>query len=153
VLEEREVELGPILFDVAMYFHGKPPMPSLVPDAPDAVQWPLLLLYDETSQSDFVETFDERCTLHDQYQTMFPEDRRVDWDDEGKYVWSRLVSYVEYYHSDNNRSTSMRRVAADEPLQGALRGMRLPQCLTLHVLVEGSGAHASFCREHHLPVP
>ena len=26
---------------------------------------------------------------------MFPEDRRVDWDEQGKYVWKALVAYLE----------------------------------------------------------
>lgn len=151
LLEARGVDLGPILFEVAMYFQGKQPMPSLADDADDAVQWPLLLLYDETSQSDFVEIFDERCTLQEQFEIMFPRDRRVDWDEEGKYVWDRLVAYLEYYHGDNNRSTRMLRVDSTLPLQDALQNLRVPQCLTLHVLVDSSGAHESFCREHHLP--
>ena len=29
------------------------------------VEWPMLLLYDEANQSDFVAAFDERCALED----------------------------------------------------------------------------------------
>lgn len=153
VLKIRDSRLGPILFDVAMYFHGRLPEPHLVADDPTAIEWPLLLLYDETSQSDFVEVFDERCSLHDQFQIMFPADRHPDWDEEGKYVWDRLVCHLEHYRSDNGTATELRKVDPGQPLHIGLGGVRLPQCLTLHVHVDGSGALASFCRDHHLPFP
>mmetsp|Transcript_172654 Transcript_172654/g.548303 ORF Transcript_172654/g.548303 Transcript_172654/m.548303 type:complete len:255 (+) Transcript_172654:150-914(+) len=153
VLGKRDVTLGPILFELAMYFQGRKPEPKLVSDAEDAVEWPLLLLYDEFAQSDFVETFDERCSLNDQLQVMFPADRQAEWDEEGKYVWDRLVCYLEYYRSEKSDTTELRKISAGDSLQAELTGMRLPQVLTVHALVDGSGAHASFCREHHLPMP
>mmetsp|Transcript_19887 Transcript_19887/g.42489 ORF Transcript_19887/g.42489 Transcript_19887/m.42489 type:complete len:389 (-) Transcript_19887:189-1355(-) len=156
VLAERSSTLGPVLFDVAMYFQGRLPEPKLVTveaDEAPAIEWPLLLLYDETSQSDFVETFDERCTLNDQFELMFPKDRRVDWDEEGKYTWDRLVCYLEHYRSESGTATELRRIDPGQPLYAGLENMRVPQCLTLHVLVNKTGAHESFCREHHLPMP
>jgi len=153
VLEKRAVQVGPILFDVAMYFQGRQPQPQLAEDAADAVQWPLLMLYDETCQSDYVEIFDERCTLNDQFENMFPKDRRVDWDEEGKYVWDRLVAYLEHYAPHGGQGTRMLRLKNDEPLMAALENVHVPKVLTLHVLVQGSGAHESFCREQHLPAP
>lgn len=152
VLEKRNVQVGPILFDVAMYFQGRQPQPQLSDDSADAVQWPLLMLYDETCQSDFVEVFDERCTLNEQFENMFPKDRRVDWDEEGKYVWDRLVAYLEYYPGSGS-GTRMFRVKTEEPLTAALDNIHVPKVLSLHVLVGGTGAHESFCREHHLPAP
>lgn len=152
VLESRNCELGPVIFDLAMYFHGRIPEPNLMEDAPDAVGWPLLLLYDETCQSDFVEVFDERCELHEQFQIMFPGDRFADWDQDEKYVWDKLVGYMEFYKGKGKES-DMRRIPLNVPLQDSLRGVRIPQCLVLHVLVDKSGAHASFCTENHLAMP
>ena len=34
------------------------------------VEWPMLLLYDEANQSDFVAAFDERCALEDHELTV-----------------------------------------------------------------------------------
>merc|ERR1712046_461045 len=81
--------------DITHYTHGAPPQPRLAQEDTEAgdgsaVVWPLLLLYDETSQTDFVEAFDDRCLLEEQLQLMFPADRKVDWDEEGKYVWHDL---------------------------------------------------------------
>mmetsp|Transcript_34678 Transcript_34678/g.110188 ORF Transcript_34678/g.110188 Transcript_34678/m.110188 type:complete len:382 (-) Transcript_34678:73-1218(-) len=149
LLEERGVRLGPLLFDVAMYSRGSPPKPRLSDDGA-AVQWPLLILYDETSQSDFVDTFDERCTLEEQMQLMFPGDRHVEWDEDGKYVWDRLVAYLEYY-PEEGRETQMLRLAADTALQEVLCNRCVPPCLGLHVLVAGSAALEAFCRTHSLP--
>lgn len=152
VLDQRGVKVGPILFNVAMYFQGAQPEPQLTEDAPDAVQWPLLMLYDEIGQSDFVEVFDERCALEDQLQVMFPTDRRVDWDEDGKYVWDRLVAYLEY-HAEEGSDTRMKKISTAEPFGETFRGLTVPKCMVVHILVAGSGALHSFCREHHLPPP
>ncbi|CAJ1364955.1 unnamed protein product, partial [Effrenium voratum] len=80
-LQMRGSRLGPALFDMSMYRlanGGLTPHPKLVGEDEDtAIEWPLLLLYDEVNQSDFVAAFDERCALEDQLQLMFPEDRHV----------------------------------------------------------------------------
>merc|ERR1712013_385036 len=99
----------------------------------EAVHWPLLMLYDETSQSDFVETFDNRCALEDQLQLMFPEDRPVEWDEEGKYAWNRLVCYLECYMADEGDESKLLRVATDAALLESLHGLRVPPCLVFHV--------------------
>jgi len=151
-LDSRGVQVGPILMEMAMYFRGTKPGPKLAEDAPDAVQWPVLFLYDEVSQSDYIEIFDERCSLADQFEMMFPADRPVEWDDEGKYVWDRLLAYIEYYPEDG-RDTKLRPLSTTEPLQSSLRDLHVPQCLVFHILVAGSGALASFCKEHDLPMP
>lgn len=148
-LGERGITLGPLLFDVSMYAQGVPLKPKLTDDG-EAVQWPLLLLYDETNQSDFVETFDERCTLDEQLQLMFPQDRRVNWDDEGKYVWDRLVAYMEFY-PDGASTTEMLPVATGNPLHEMLSEHCLPPCIGLHILVRSTPAHDHFCKAHGLP--
>merc|ERR1740121_634550 len=118
-----------------------------------ALQWPVLMLYDEYSQSDYVESFDERASLQEQLEIMFPADRHAEWDEECKYTWDKLVVYLERYHGDGNKDTRMVQVATDAPLIEALQGMRVPQCLTLHVLADRSPALESFCRAHHMPPP
>lgn len=149
LLSARGARLGPMLFDAAMYARAGSPRPKLTEDG-SAIQWALLLLYDETNQSDFVESFDERCFLGEQLQLMFPPDRPVEWDEEGKYVWDRLVAYLEFYPEEDSE-TQMLRLDTDAPLQEALQERCLPPCLGIHVLVRGSGAQASFCRAHSIP--
>merc|ERR1719343_831055 len=89
---------------MAMYRQGNREVrPTLAGDESSAVRWPMVFLYDEVGQSDFVEEFDERCALENQLQIMFPPDRHVEWDEEGKYVWDRLVCYFETLPSDGAR--------------------------------------------------
>lgn len=151
LLESRGVRLGPLLYDVGMYTSGGKPRPKLTDDG-DAIDWPLLVLYDEVGQSDFVQSFDERCTLEEQLQIMFPPDRPVDWDMEGKYKWNQLVVYLEFFPEVEGVDTRMLRVVLDEPLCHALSSIsRVSPCLPLHVLVASTAALEHFCREHSLP--
>lgn len=155
-LERRHVTLGPPMWDMGMYTRGSLPRPKLAAAADaseedgDAVHWPLLMLYDETNQSDFVETFDDRCALEDQLQLMFPEDRAVEWDEEGKYVWNRLACYLERYAAEEGNESQMLRVPIDAALQEHLRGLRVPPCLVFHIFVNGTPAHEHFCKAHAL---
>lgn len=155
-LQRRQVQIGPPMWDVTMYTRGAPPRPRLAQlegdEAGDgeAVIWPLLMLYDETSQSDFVESFDDRCALEDQLQLMFPADRPVEWDEEGKYTWDRLVAYLECYEGETKR-TEMARLVLESSLQEQIQGRRVPPCLVLHVFVVATPAHEHFCKNHCLP--
>ena len=152
-LELRGSRLGPALFDLAMYRMangGITPHPKLVDaEGSPAIEWPLLLLYDEVNQSDFVASFDERCALEDQLQLMFPEDRCVEWDAQGKYVWHRLAVYLEYY-PEGSDDTSMFKVDCSVAVQTLLTERCLPPCLVLHVLVEGSPAQAAFVKDNQI---
>ncbi|CAL1141219.1 unnamed protein product [Cladocopium goreaui] len=152
-LQLRGCRLGPVLFDMSMYRMangGLTPHPKLVGEDPEmTVEWPMLLLYDEANQSDFVAAFDERYALEDQLQMMFPEDRHVEWDEQGKYVWKRLAAYLEFY-PEGSDTTSMFRVDNAAPMVEVLRDLCLPPCLVLHVLVDGSPAQTVFCKENSL---
>mmetsp|Transcript_110255 Transcript_110255/g.299079 ORF Transcript_110255/g.299079 Transcript_110255/m.299079 type:complete len:380 (+) Transcript_110255:106-1245(+) len=150
-LEGRGLSLGPLLYDVGMYVAYGKPKPKTASDG-GAIEWPMLMLYDEVSQSDFVETFDERCTLGEQLQLMFPPDRPVEWDSEGKYQHTQLVVFLEFFAEAEGVETRMARVDLDAPLADALaRVERVSPCLPLHVLVRHSPALRHFCEEHSLP--
>lgn len=156
ILALRGSRLGPPLFDMSMYAlanGGRIPGPKLMEEDDggrqviSVVQWPLLLLYDECNQSDFVASFDERASLEEQLQLMFPEDRPVEWDEQGKYVWHRLVAYLEYYPEDSSK-TSLFKVSSSSPLWEVLQNRCLPPCLVFHVLVDGSPAHTVFVKNN-----
>lgn len=146
-LEGRGVALGPFLYDLSMYRMRGVIKPKLSEDG-DAVVWPMMFLYPESCQSDFIESFDERCDLEDQLQLMFPEDRHPEWDEEGKYIWDRLVCYAEAYLE--GKETKMILLKNNVPLQDQLKGHRVPRCLILHVLVARTPAHEHFISENHL---
>jgi len=123
--------------------------PTLASDDNQVVQWPILFLYDEVSQSDFVESYDERNELVDQMQLMFPADRPVDWDEDGKYSWDRLVAYLEFY-PESSGATKMLKMKMEEPLQACLQSRSVPPVLVFHVLVEGTPANENFCQSNEI---
>ena len=152
-LELRGSRLGPSLFDLAMYRMangGITPHPKLVDtDDGPTIEWPLLLLYDEVNQSDFVASFNERHALEDQLQLMFPEDRSVEWDTQGKYVWHKLAVYLEFY-PEGSEETSMFKVDCSAAVVTLLAERCLPPCLVFHVLVEDSPAQAAFLKDNQI---
>lgn len=153
VLEAGLVHLGPPMWDMTQYCRGAPPQPRLAREGEDeagdgkAIVWALLLLYDETSQSDFVECFDDRCALEEQLQVMFPSDSKVDWDEDGKYTWDRLVVYLECYAGMEGKATHLVKLATDSRLMEQLKGRRVPPSLILHVFVADTPAHSHFCSD------
>merc|ERR1711924_511628 len=116
-LKPRALTLGPPLFDISLYAYRGPVVPKVVDGS---VHWPIIFLYDEYGQSDFIESFDESCELQEQAQLMFPEDRQVDWDEEGKYVWHKLVAYLEVFDDESKQedATKMIKLPMDEPVGG-----------------------------------
>eukprot|EP00927_Polykrikos_kofoidii_P074607 TRINITY_DN70624_c0_g1_i1.p1 TRINITY_DN70624_c0_g1~~TRINITY_DN70624_c0_g1_i1.p1 ORF type:complete len:391 (+),score=74.37 TRINITY_DN70624_c0_g1_i1:122-1294(+) len=155
VLESRNIKLGPCMYDMAMYRRpGVKIWPKLSEDDASVVQWPLMLVYEEYGTSDYVEIFDERVALEEQLQLMFPEDRHADWDTEGKYVWHKLVAYLETLREDGADSEGLFLPARiDVPLEEAFaKANVLPLCLVLRVFVGGSSAEQAFCKRNELPV-
>lgn len=150
-LAGRGLRLGPQIYDLTMYKAGGMVVRPTFVEENEAIAWPMIFLYDETGQSDFVEKFDERCCLEDQLQLMFPEDRQVEWDEESKYAWHRLAVYLESLPEGDNEA-EMNCVDVTLPLQDALAKVEcVAPCLSLHVLVKGTPALAHFCQQHNLP--
>lgn len=152
-IEAKGSRLGPMLFEMPIYRRpGVDIRPRLTEDDATAVQWPLILVYSEYGQTDFVEFFDERCSLVEQLELMFPAGRHAEWDEEGKYVWDRLACYLEV-HTDTKEEGASRflPVEATSPLEETLRQASvLPICLVVHVFVSDHASHAAFRREHGL---
>jgi tetratricopeptide (TPR) repeat protein len=86
-LQSRDVELGPKLYD-GMY-NGK------VEFRDGGLWYPILFLYDEVMQSDFVASASEKSCLEDHFSIMFPDGRNAEWDERGIYKNGRLVAFLE----------------------------------------------------------
>ena len=90
-LQSRGLKLGPLVFDFARSAYaeqsaegpGKLPRPMIHPPPPapytasSTLRWPVLLLYPELLQSDFIREAQEEHTLADHLRTMFPP--QSDW--------------------------------------------------------------------------
>ncbi|CAK4209492.1 unnamed protein product [Aphanomyces euteiches] len=89
----RKVRVGPaVLTDRRVAdFCGKADLSSTT----GAMEWPVLFLYDEYGQSDFIQQFDENDLVIEHLANMFPEDGPFCmWDTRQDYKASQLVVYA-----------------------------------------------------------
>ena len=64
------------------------------------LMWPVIFVYPEFSQSDFIEYFDEEATFRQQLHILFgDESHRPAWDPSGKYQPDRLKIAFPRFHS------------------------------------------------------
>jgi len=67
ILKERDIVLGGSLFDV----QNKEPSQPYV-DQINKLHWPVMFIYEEYSQVDFIQDFQEDQNLGEHLDTMFP---------------------------------------------------------------------------------
>jgi tetratricopeptide (TPR) repeat protein len=108
-LRERQIVMGDFLLSSMRQYLESAPI-YLHPQTKQ-IHWPVLFLYDEYHQSDFIKDFCEEDTFQQHLQVMFPEDHFVEWDIEKKYVWKNIEIYfianqVEPLWSDSEETKS-----------------------------------------------
>ena len=82
--------------------------------------WPVMFVYPEYGQTDFVQQFQEDITLGTMLTELFPEgEPSPPWDLEQKYVPSKMTVWVE-----NRKIQSIFKIDINAPLNSALRNMR-----------------------------
>ncbi|KAF0716609.1 Aste57867_2756 [Aphanomyces stellatus] len=89
----RKVRVGPAVISDRRVadFEGKADLNS----ASGHMEWPVLFLYDEFGQSDFIQHFDEHDMILEHLANMFPEDGPFCmWDTKHMYKASQLVVYA-----------------------------------------------------------
>lgn len=127
-LMEREIEKGPAMFDLSS-FEGYKAEPYL--DDKNNLHWPVLLLYEDELQSDFIRDFHEHTTFVSQLKLMFPPKvPHAPWDVNKKYRLNRIKLSYDYCggRSDVNLKDSLARIInnRDPPL-------KIPQIPTFYV--------------------
>jgi hypothetical protein len=60
-----------------------------------SLHWPVMFLYEEHNQSDFIRDFDENHTFEDHLAYMFSSDNLPSWDTERKYLTENLEIYAQ----------------------------------------------------------
>ena len=58
----------------------------------DVLVWPVLFLYPEHGETDFIEEFTELNTLDDHLELMFDQSEPAPWDKEGKYRYAKNIN-------------------------------------------------------------
>jgi len=79
------------------------------------LQWPVMLLYPEFGETDFIEAFSELSSFADHFEVMFGDEKPA-WDVEGKYTPSRLQVLFE-----NTEQQRLHAVDASATLMSALQ--------------------------------
>ena len=92
MLLERNVAIGPYLFDTMGDYLQNGAKPYMDEKSRE-MHWPVLFLYDEYRQLDFIQDFAENDTFGDHLKVMFPGDSFCEWDEKQKYVHSNLEVY------------------------------------------------------------
>jgi len=88
-LQDHGIVLGPILFEVQNRKASKPYL-----DDNNQTHWPVMFVYEEYSQVDFIEDFHEDHTLSQHLDVMFPPNEFPDWDVYKKYTHESLEVYA-----------------------------------------------------------
>lgn len=88
--EKRGIVMGKPLFNTQQQYEGEYNL-----DEEGLLHCPVMFLYEEHNQSDFVKDFREDHTFLDHLSYMFGEGVQVPWDKEQKYKLPNLELYVE----------------------------------------------------------
>lgn len=78
--------------------------------------WPVMFVYPEYGQTDFIQAFPEDVTLGSMLTEMFQE--RPPWDQEGKYKPEEMTLWIEH-----RKIQSIFQVDINAPLHAALRNV------------------------------
>lgn len=140
-LEAREINLGRLRWKGAdtRLITATRDAPSL--DEEGNMYWPVLFLYDEHGQTDFIEQFCEHDTFIQHFQEMFPAAGCVPWDEEGKYVSDNLQLFLDI--ADENRlHRNYQRIDSNQSLLATLqkfhKSLPIPGLPVFYVLPKNS---------------
>jgi len=111
--------------------------------------WPVMFVYPEYGQTDFVQQFQEDITLGTMLTELFPEgEPSPPWDLEQKYVPSKMTVWVE-----NRKIQSIFQIDINAPLNSALRDKNCyvqGGCPSFIITIFNSPFEKSFKRKYHL---
>ena len=93
-IASRGITMGKKLFDVNFQYEGDVGWADGIP-ASGTLVWPVLFLYPEYKQSDFIQAMSENDVLQHHLEVMFPSGGCCEWDERKDYVASNLVLFFE----------------------------------------------------------
>ena len=99
----RGVRMGPPIFEYGAQQRGAEPVLRIKDPADlttSQLTWPLLILYEETSQTDFIQEVHEGTTLRQQLEVVLPDPGRgppIPWDREGTYTISNIEVWIQVH--------------------------------------------------------
>jgi tetratricopeptide (TPR) repeat protein len=88
-LNDKGIVIGQLLFEVQKRETSKPYV-----DEENKIHWPIMFIYEEYTQIDFIEDFAEDHTLGEHLDVMFPPNEFADWDVYKKYTRESIEVYA-----------------------------------------------------------
>ena len=168
----RNIRMGPALFriDLDKQQH-RPQVYGEQMGSIGVMAWPVMLLYEEHAQNDFVQQFSDDVLIRDLVDMVLPDTERPPWDEEHKYYASNVQLFFETKCVPPFPPNTLWPL--DFPIQtekeagdGNIRewiqiplGLRLqdvlslpsyvvPQIVTFHVVPKTGSFHNEFMRRH-----
>jgi len=104
-IHKRGIVMGPYLFDVQ-----KKDTSKVYLDDQGQLHWPVMFVYEEYAQMDFIEDFMEDSTFNDHLCAIFPENEFPDWDVHKKYSGPDIEIYaiLNQVTSDSQKKSDKR---------------------------------------------
>jgi tetratricopeptide repeat protein 4 len=125
------------------------------------LHWPVMFLYEEHRQSDFIQDVAETDALGDHLEYMFPPSGEAPaWDKEGKYVFGSIELYVELgiteplplFKKPKNPKPRLLRLQLTTPIAKLLShpDYVIPHFPAVHVVVKPSKFRDAFLQRYEL---
>jgi hypothetical protein len=94
--ELRNIRMGPALFTIdADKRNYRPQVYGDQLGSVGVMAWPIMLLYEEHAQNDFVQQFSDDALLRDLVDMVLPDSERPPWDEGHKYYASNIQLFFE----------------------------------------------------------
>jgi len=179
--EARGIRMGPSLFKIDQDKQKHRPQvygqvehvkeKSKMHDLLGAMTWPIMLLYEEHAQNDFVQQFSDDVMLRDLIDMVLPDTDRPPWDEDNRYYASNVQLFFETkcvppFKANEpwplNCPVQSERQSGDGNIREWVQipfGLRLtdvlshptyvvPQIVTFHVVPKTGSFHDEFMRRH-----
>lgn len=136
LISERKYIIGEPIYDVIHTYNHE------IKYSQNELVYPILMLLDEPMLCEFICEAREGSTLSDHLKVMFPEDRALPWDREGRYSWEKVSVFYEPGPPYHNIAWE---VSIDKSIREILDVVKyVPKVPTFHIIARDSACIEEF---------
>ncbi|KAH8582775.1 protein with 2 TPR domains [Cryptosporidium sp. chipmunk genotype I] len=138
ILCERKYVLGEAIYDVIHTYNHE------IKYSHNELVYPILILLDEPMLCEFICEAKESSILCDHLKVMFPKDRTLPWDTNGRYNWETISVFYEPGPPHHN---TVWEVSIDKSIREILDVVRyIPKVPTIHIIAKNSACIEEFTK-------
>ncbi|CUV07033.1 unnamed protein product [Cryptosporidium hominis] len=138
ILNERKYVLGEAIYDVIHTYNHE------IKCLKNELVYPILILLDEPMLCEFICGAKESSTLGDHLKVMFPKDRTLPWDTNGRYNWETVSVFYEPGPPHHN---TVWEVSIEKSIREILDVVRyIPKIPTIHIIAKNSTCIEEFSK-------